>query len=574
VPGEAFASYIDRLAALHKVNRLVILTWLGLFEDEQFTYISGFGAVLDNAMLERFSTAAQLSKNIVEGMLLSSYNGIALDLSSVDFAIPNTFRTLPIFEWAYFSGSHACPHCLLENHGAWQLSWKLPWTFACLKHQCYLVSHCPACGQRLARGSRAWMPPTRPWSLQMPELGHCNNLYGDRIQARFARCDYELTKIATTHAGPSALRVQKLLNRHLSGQEPIVLGSCISPLEYFHDLRALCQFILFAADLDVFGYLPAAELIAFRKFANERPRLSTPQKKSDFGHRDRCPENAELMAAVTRLATSILAADAGSMKELLRPLTERFTSKSKIRWKGLELYGFSDRLSSVITTDMQLIGSFDYTVGGKAAATRKMKIAFGPQHVPHLLWQEDFDRSFATFFPRLEQTTARRFCAMALVKLCGGYSWAQATAQLDLPEHFIYASGDGLKALRQTGTLQEFAEALRDVARRLSNDPNKIDYSMRRKVLSTLIEIPEEPWSKMCHEAGIPPCCHVGLRRKYAAAWLWGTLTGGEWFLAPGLVGEKPSNVRGYRKHYEQTIPKVALHLLAYGYQLLKNQRC
>jgi len=580
VPGEAFASYIDRLAALHKVTRAVILEWIGFFDDGQFHYIRGFGVVLDNTILERFCTATQLPRRIVEKMLLASYKGVALDLSKVDLNLPDSLRALPIAEWAYFSGSHACPHCLREQHGAWQLAWKFPWTFACAKHKCHLISHCPACGLRLAQGERTWMAPSTTWSCHIPTLGHCNNLHRDNARARVSLCDCDLTNLETTHASASTLEVQKLLDGHLSGQGAMVLGRWVSPLEYFHDLRALCQFMLFCAELDDFDRLPPPEELAFKKFADERSNLAVA--KSDYGRRDKSPESPELMAALTRLTTSILAADAATAMMSLQPLTSRFCEKLRHRWIGLRSYRFSDRLAAVVSRNMESTGVFDYTVGCKATATRETIISFGPQHVPPLLWQDDFDRNFAVFFLGMSQTVARRFCSMALVKLCGEYSWAESARQLKLTENSEFTSGCGLQALRQTDRLKEFGKALREVAQRLSNDPNKIDYASRRDILSTLIEIPYELWTAMCREAGISPG-RIGIRNMYAAIWLWAALTESEWKFAPGLVGERkigPTNklsftgskTRVYLMCCKNFIPKVAPLLLAYGYQLLEQQ--
>jgi hypothetical protein len=577
VPGEAFASYIDRLAALHKVTRAVMLDWVGFFEDGRFHYIRGFGVVLDNATLERFSTVTQLPRHIVEKMLLASYKGVALDLSKVDLDSPHSLRVLPISEWAYFSGSHACPHCLREKHGAWQLAWKFPWTFACVQHKCYLISHCPTCELRLSQGERSWMAPSFTWSGQIPARGHCNNLHRDYIRGNVLLCNCDLTNVPTTHASAATLEVQKRLNGHLNGQTAMVLGSWVSPLEYFRDLRALCQFTLFCAELDDFEHLPPLEGLAFKKFADERANLEVA--KSDYGRRDKCQESPELMAALTRLTTSILAADAATMKVSLQPLTDRFNAKLRLRWMGVKSYQFSDRLASVVTRNMELIGGFDYTVGCKATAARETPISFGPEHVPPLLWEDDFDRSFAIFFPRMNKTIARRFCSMALVKLCGECSWAQSARQLKLTEHSEFTSGSGLDALRQTGRLKEFGKALREVAQRLSNDPNKIDYAARRKALSALNEIPYESWTAMCHETGISPG-GIGIRNMYAAIWLWATLTASEWKFAPGLAdvrkigpthkthftGSKPKIYRHYCKTF---IPKVAPLLLAYGSQLL-----
>lgn len=579
VRGEAFASYIDRLADLHKVTRAVMLEWLGFFEEGRYYYIRGFGVVLDNAMLERFSTATQMPQHIVGEMQLASYKGLALDLSKIDLNSSDTLRVLPVYEWVYFSGSHACPHCLREKHGAWQLAWKFPWTFACVKHKCYLISHCPACGLRLALGERALAAPSRSWLKHIPQAGYCNNSHRVTTDGSISLCNCDLTNVPTIHASNSTLKVQNLLNGYLSGKDAKAFGSCVSPLEYFRDLRALCQLMLFCVEMEDFDFLPPYEKSAFEKFADERKNLAAAT--SDYGRREASPESPELMAALTRLTTSILASDAATMAVSLKPLTDRFCAKLRHRWIGFRAYGFSERLASVISRNMGATGIFDYTVGFKSAEAREMPISFGPQHVPPLLWLDDFNRSFAVFFPHMKPTIARRFCSMALVKLCGQYSWAESARQLKLTENSEFTSGCGLEALRETGALREFAKALREVAQRLSNDPDRIDYASRRDVLSSLIEIPYEHWITICHDAGINSG-RAGIRNMYAAIWLWAVLTGSEWRFAPGLVGERrkgPTNKisltgskpKVYLMSCKDFLPKVAPLLLAYGSELLQQ---
>jgi hypothetical protein len=579
VRGEAFASYIDRLADLHKLTRAVMLEWLGFFEEGRYYYIRGFGVVLDNAMLERFSTATQLPQHIVKEMQLASYKGLALDLSKIDLNSSDTLRVLPVYEWVYFSGSHACPHCLREKHGAWQLAWKFPWTFACVKHKCYLISNCPACGLRLALGERALAAPSRSWLKHKPLAGYCNNSHHVTTDGSISLCNCDLTNVPTRHASNSTLKVQNLLNEYLSGKDARAFDSYVSPLEYFRDLRALCQFMLFCAELEDFDYLPPFEKSAFSKFADERKNLAAAI--SDYGRRETSPESPELMAALTRLATSILASDAATMAVSLKPLTDRFCAKLRHRWIGFRAYEFSERLASVVSRNMGTTGIFDYTVGFKSAETREALISFGPQHVPPLLWLDDYNRSFAAFFPHMKPTIARRFCSMALVKLCGEYSWAQSARQLKLTEDSEFTSGCGLEALRQTGALRDFAKALREVAQRLSSDPNKIDYASRRAALSSFIEIPYEVWAAMCREVGINPG-RIGSRNKYVAIWVWAALTGSEWKFAPGLVGERKigsrkmisftgSKHRVFLAYCKTFIPTVAPLLLAYGSQILQQ---
>ncbi|ROQ37057.1 TniQ protein [Frondihabitans sp. PhB188] len=51
--------------------------------------------------------------------------------------------------WAFGTGTRFCVDCLEESGGAFQLSWRLSWTFLCLRHRTLLHDACPACGQRL-----------------------------------------------------------------------------------------------------------------------------------------------------------------------------------------------------------------------------------------------------------------------------------------------------------------------------------------------------------------------------------------------------------------------------------------
>jgi hypothetical protein len=221
---------------------------------------------------------------------------------------------------------------------------------------------------------------------------------------------------------------------------------------------------------------------------------------------------------------------------------------------------------------MEPMSTFNRAIGGKAATTHEIPLAFGPQHVPALLWKESFDYSFAKFFPSSRGNAARHYCAMALIKVCSNHTWAQAAVEIGLTAHYAkpiarrYAN-----LLRKNGSWEEFGRALHTLARDLSSDPHKIDYAARREILSTKTEIPAEEWALICKTAGI----RVGLsgvRSKYAAAWLWAELTGSDWHLAPGFVKGKLSKSAAisYRQYSKTIFAKVAPHLLAYGHQQLK----
>lgn len=579
VSGETIASYTDRLAARHTVPRLVILKWLGLLEDERHQPIPGFGVVLDETSMERFSIATSLPKSTISEMLLSAYDGISLDLSKTTFKAQYLRENRGPPVWAYFSGSNACPHCLKEDEGAWQLAWKLPWTFTCVKHKCYLVSHCPVCGLRLAqgRGSGLLSPP---WVQLVPRPGHCTNPNpGNKVGRHGSPCNYELTSLRTEEASLATLFVQRDLNEYLKGRAATILGDRVSSLEYFRNLQAVYAFILYCGELDDFHALSPSEAVAFKKFSDKRDDL-TPRPASTLSAQGKRKhllnphhDSPELIAGVTRLAMTILRAEnETSMAVLLRRMTDRFFTLRNDRWQFIGRFGFGERISTVFAKNMAPTSTFNRAIGRKAATTREIQIAFGPQHVPALLWKESFDTRFAKFFPSSRGNAARHYCAMALIKVCSDYTWAQSAVEIGLTAHYAkpiarrYAN-----LLRKNGSLEEFGRTLHTLARNLSNDPYKIDYAARRDILSNTIEIPDEDWAQICKTAGIR-VGQSGVRSKYAAAWLWAVLTGSDWHLAPSFAKGKLSKSAAisYRQYSKTIFTKVAPHLLAYGHQQLK----
>ena len=579
-PGEAFTSYINRLAAFHNVDLLVMLRCLGMISQERNQRVKGYGILLDDERLQNFSVATQLPRHVVSKMLLSSYSGVAIDLTGVPPNTPDLLRQRATSEWAYFYGSHACPHCIRENGGAWQLAWKLPWSFACVKHKCYLVAHCPACKRRLASGRRD-RSLTPLFVKRVPKPNLCNNPQPDGV-GRLGRssqpCGYDLTSIPTVAASFEKLQVQMLLNERLSGKLLIIPNSEISAQQYFRDLRSLCAFILYCAEAEDLGNLPAPEKAAFTAFTEKRDRIllarqesSTPRNSERMRLICARQESPELMGAIVELATAVLESTSDLTRSaLLRPLTARLIARTKDRWAVIKFFGFSSRLSRLIEKNTALGSHFDRAIGYRAALLRETLLAFGPQHVPQLLWKRDFDQRFKTFFPRVQDNSARRFCAMALVKLCGQHTWGQSALELGLPvEPGIKMANQCITILGTAGLKEAFGEELRAIATGLSKCQNKIDYRRRREMLSTFCDIPTKIWSEICCAADID-VGQPGRRSRYAAVWLWTELTGGDWRLAPGLAGENTESARTVYAKLDKTImPKLASRLCAYGSTLI-----
>lgn len=581
VPGESFGSYVERLAAMHHVDLVVILQAVGLLAEERYEKMNGYGVLLSGAQLERFSLATRVPKEQVSSMLMSKFDGTVLNLSGVQAGDPQALRKRALDEWAYFSGSHVCPACVHENNGAWQLSWKLPWSFACTKHKCYMVAFCPTCKRRF-KGGRRDHSLSPVFVRHVPTPGLCNNPkpFGESgIGKAATTCEQVISNIPIYAAGKITLDAQKRINEALAGVPQTVAGFAVSARDFFADLRSVCALILYCVEVSDLGRLPDVERAAFSKFAAQRDATVVNRKDSAEprnGERVRVfigpPEDPKLIAAVIRNALSILdAVNHEAMAELLKPIAERCIARApKVRWNLMDSFRFSKRVNPALHLALAQKSTFDRAMGNRSLLAQDSRYSFAPCHVPQLIWATDFNAHFTTFFSEISDHFARRFCAMSLVKLCGDYTWGDTARLLSLPEHHsIKLANRCVGFLADEKTKRQFSKSLHAVAKRLSECPEKINYDQRRESFSGLHDIPYDDWLMICREAQITPGMH-GRRSKYAATWLWSYLTDGDWMLAPALEGEHIINSREvYRTLWKGVLGKCRGALIEYGSTLL-----
>ncbi|MFB7635040.1 TniQ family protein [Streptomyces sp. NPDC056149] len=83
-----------------------------------------------------------LSSARLTAMTLEPWDGLAVTIDR------QTRRLIRPPLWRH-SGNNTryCPRCLGESSARWQLSWRLPWSFACTRHEMLLLDRCPKCGQ-------------------------------------------------------------------------------------------------------------------------------------------------------------------------------------------------------------------------------------------------------------------------------------------------------------------------------------------------------------------------------------------------------------------------------------------
>jgi hypothetical protein len=566
---------------MYNVNLMVILHYLGLFEAERYQRLNGYGIVMSPERKNDMAKATSLSEEKISSMLLCRYDGICLDLSDID-STADSVRRASVREWAYFSGSLACPQCLAESAGAWKLNWKLPWSFACPKHGVYLIDSCPECGRRL-RSGRTDGSLSPLFVETVPKPGLCGNpkQKGVSSAGRGALpCDCWVSSLHAEPAPLRTLRLQQHLDRALLGVRQVVAGHEVSSKDYFRDLKGLCALLLAYANLTDLGPLSKFESDAFGSFALardekgiERSESLSPRNAGRTRVLIGAPKNPALMAAVSSLAVKILRAPSVTdAAQLLQPVSTRMAVKS--RRSAIKHFGFGSIVGDIVQESITDNSHFDHTVGSKSVAARHAKYCFEARHVPQLMFDDDYKERLARFFPSVRPNLARRFCSMSLVKLSGDYTWEQSAIALDLPPASAIKMANKAVGLLAAGDNKKaFARELHKVALRLSEQQELVDYATRRKKFAKLTEIRRGIWVELCQRSGVG-VGERGSRNRYAAAWLWAYLTGGDWTLAPGLQEGNITNLREvFRQLEKKVFPLMAQVLHEYGDSLVRDMR-
>ena len=587
VADESFASYVDRLAAAFRVPVSVLLAaTLGTRRGD--LPLRGYGVTLPTTHLRSFAFSTGLDPERVRQMLLESYIGIAFRHSG-DRRPLDRSRLLS-GEWAYLTGSHVCPACLTERSAAWRLSWKLPWSFACEEHGCLLVDACPGCGSRTGPGRRdRRSAPEHLTSVAAP--GRCANALppGRARTGRAARpCGYALAAAPSLDLGacPDLLSSQAVLDSALRGERQIMAASRVSSVEFLAAARSLCALILYAAELDDLGPLPAPVAAAFAdhlagRSANDRMRRSLAGRNEDRrrGPRTRCygrvPSAAPLVAAITPLTIRCLSSGSeAALADAVAPLARRAEARNRSYARRLSIdFAFPVELCAAYEAGLASSAGFSRRAGIDRRTARTGRHSFTAAQVPQLLWPELYERLFADLIPGTRPESVRRFCSMALVRAAHGCTWQEAALLLGLPQRSgRVVSAALVSRLSAAGHAELFAQRLREAASWLDAQPARVDYAERRRRLVGLCDVGEPAWRALCARCGASP--GRGGRSRFAAAWLWSELTGGDYRLAPALRGRAPASARdGYRRFLASDLNRLQLELEVYGTGLLTRSR-
>jgi hypothetical protein len=153
LPGEALDSWLEALAFRMQMPVGDLLHSVGLNHrnrpKEPGEPSADWMIQLKHEQAATIATLTGTTEEQVMSMTLATYDGKGL-LIDRETGQVNRRRL-----WGRPAGSRYCPACLAETGGRWSLSWRLGWSFACLRHQCLLADACPGCGrmQRIRRRS-------------------------------------------------------------------------------------------------------------------------------------------------------------------------------------------------------------------------------------------------------------------------------------------------------------------------------------------------------------------------------------------------------------------------------------
>ncbi|WP_286930669.1 MULTISPECIES: TniQ family protein [Aeromicrobium] len=176
-----------------------------------------------------------------------------IDVTGFDPTQPATFRTISARGWFPGHGTACCPECLASD-GTWRLSWRLPTTTICVRHQVILLSECPTCA-RVFRDQRH--SPLR--SIGARTI--CGNPLG---RGPREHCRQDLGELDAVAANTECVERQRQHDQALHVGKIRLCAETVTAAEYLQSVTAAAALLLhlaphralpprWAAGLDVVG---------------------------------------------------------------------------------------------------------------------------------------------------------------------------------------------------------------------------------------------------------------------------------------------------------------------------------
>lgn len=559
LPDETMRSWVDRLAARHRVSVAEMLTRLGLADGPRVSDIPrGYGLVLPRSALADAAVVAEQSLDELDSLLVQSMAGSVL---------PAGWDPLQrnALQWVYRAGSHYCPACLAERDGAWRRTWKTPWSFACLEHGLWLRSHCPSCGSRAASERKEGnFRPELP--LLIPRPDHCGAATG--FGRSIKRCGADLTASDAINVPPSLRSTQETLNQAMTTRRGVVASRDVDGPAFFEAMRAVAALWLHAGIAEDFDFgdrelRDAVDAHLDRRSLADRARAAhhaaghSPHATPKTRFWRTTPETPGLMAAISHLALPIVT-DTGS--DGVAVLAARLRSRSVLNPKALEKFHVPHPIATALLSQP------------RPRITRvRWSVEVGPgydnlevRHIPSLFWSDLYAAKIDPYFQGIRRSRGlHRFASVALARHVSGLSLPKAAAATGNNDSACYK---GLIEIRREGKEAAFDATLASIAAQLNAAESLVDYAERRRRYKS--------WS-MCHAdsrliyaQSVRPMADTHLHLSSHA---WALVVGGFWaaapcWLAPPTAAERLAHTRFLRcdlKHLGQSLDAFIASVLS-----------
>lgn len=371
------------------------------------------------------------------------------------------------FLWARGVGSRYCPVCLREAQGVWKLSWRLSWSFACVRHKLLLLDDCPGCG----------LPPrSRPSIRDIPVANICGNAVpnGARLSCRV---DCSESRQLHLPDGSSVLLTQQWLEETIDSQE----HSSDHVQRLLNDLELLAGRALHVMSSENLRRWNGIDHLPSLEFATN----AIGKRRSIF-----YPRSAVAMATAVSLAATVLR---NNDEEVYLPLLRRlihdvtgeaakeFPSGFVRRW-GEPSSELQSKMLKALHTGIRPESALRYGTAGPSPAPPSMghvQILERAKSVPQRFWPQwtNLMQKGLPIGPRTLQAS------LSLAVLLPGYArpdFALQRETLDLPSKdnflaYVYRrlpSPDRDRLTRAVLTLASY----------LDSHPAPVDYSRRRRL--------------------------------------------------------------------------------------------
>ncbi|MEV6699674.1 TniQ family protein [Streptomyces sp. NPDC051453] len=239
LPGEALDSWLEALARrlrtpLGEVTRSIGLPRKGTGPTRLRRVPRSWTILLDAEQAAALSLTTGVTDARLHAMTLRRYDQRALMI------VEDRFVNRMVL-WGRAAGSRFCPDCLMETGGRWQLSWRLGWSFACVRHHRLLADSCPQCGR---------VPRQRSHSLRsIPTPHRCGNAPSRPDSPFTSGCGFDLTQVQTTDlpTGHAVLAAQTRLSEIIESGTAAFGPYALAPQPTsaaLSDIRAICGRVL------------------------------------------------------------------------------------------------------------------------------------------------------------------------------------------------------------------------------------------------------------------------------------------------------------------------------------------